>query len=76
MEEVKVRKLYQYDGAVLIFDRIVANRFTAQTMATSEKKARSNIAWQYRKAGNVADHIPVTLTGLIKEIPMTKSINL
>ena len=65
--QVKAKKLYQYEGAVLIFDRVVANKFTAQTMAISKQKARSNIAWQFRKAGNVADHIPVTLTGEIRE---------
>ena len=31
--QVKAKRLYQYEVAVLIFDRVVANKFTAQTMA-------------------------------------------
>lgn len=57
------RRLYEYEGAVLIFDRVAAYNFHAQTMAASAAKARSNIAYQFRKAANIAEHIPVRLTG-------------
>ena len=57
------RRLYEYEGAVLIFDRVVAHNFRAQTKAASVAKARSNIAYQFRKTANIADHIPVKLTG-------------
>ena len=64
MNQVKDdRRLYQYEGAVLIFDRVVAHNYRAQTRATSKAKARNNIAYQFRKKTNIADHIPVKLTG-------------
>lgn len=64
MNQVKDRwRLYEYQGAVLIFDRVVADNFRAQTRAASAAKARSNIAYQFRKAANIAEHIPVKLTG-------------
>ena len=65
--QVKAKRLYQYEGAVRIFGQVVAHDFKAQTWATSQAKARNNIAWQFKKKGNVAGHIPVTLTGEIKE---------
>ena len=57
------KRLYEYQGAVLIFDRIVDYNYRAQTRARSAAKARSNIAYQYRKDANIADHIPVELSG-------------
>ncbi len=57
------RRLYEYQGAVLIFDRVAAHNYHAQTMAASAAKARSNIAYQFRKSANIADHIPVKLLG-------------
>lgn len=41
--------LYFYDGPVLEFERIVANRWTGSTRAESEKKARSNLAYQFKR---------------------------
>ena len=64
MDHVKEeRRLYRYEGAVLIFDRVVAHNYHAQTLASSAAKARNNIAYQYRRKANIADHIPVKLTG-------------
>ena len=64
MDHVKEeRRLYRYEGAVLIFDRVVAHNYHAQTLASSAAKVRSNTAYQYRRKANIADHIPVKLTG-------------
>ena len=64
MKQVKEEKrLYEYEGAVLVFDRVAAHCYRAQTLAVSASKARSNIAYQFRKAANIADHIPVKLSG-------------
>ena len=41
--------LYSYNGPVLEFDRIIANNWQAQTYATSEAKARANLAYQFKK---------------------------
>lgn len=39
---------YIYDGPVLEFDRIVDNKWHGETSANSEKKARSNLAFQFK----------------------------
>lgn len=41
-------KLYSYDGPVLEFDRIIANHWKASTRTESEKKARCNLAHQFK----------------------------
>lgn len=40
--------MYFYDGPVLKFERIIANRWSASTRAETEKKARSNLAYQFK----------------------------
>lgn len=47
--------LYDYNGPVLEFDKIVANYWSASTRAQSEKKARCNLAYQFKmETGRVA----------------------
>lgn len=41
-------KLYFYDGPVLEFERIIAEHWSASTRAVSEKKARCNLAHQFK----------------------------
>ena len=41
--------IYSYDGPVMEFDNCVANRWIASTRAVSEKKARSNLTYQFKK---------------------------
>lgn len=59
---------YSYDGPVLEFDRCVADHWEAETMATSEKKAKSNLSYQYKKKHNRNPGIKVTLPGKIKMV--------
>ena len=40
---------YSYDGIVKEFDTIISNRWRGSTYAVSEKKARSNLVYQYKK---------------------------
>lgn len=53
--------LYSYSGPVMMFDRCVANSWQAETYAPSEKKAKSNLAYQFRKQNGL---IPGTRIGL------------
>ena len=47
--------LYDYNGPVLEFDKVVANNWSASTRAQSEKKARCNLAYQFKmETGRVA----------------------
>ena len=58
-------KQYSYDGPVMEFDRCVANRWKASTYAVSEKKARSNLTYQYKKRNNKLPNTKITLPGKI-----------
>ena len=40
---------YTYDGPVLEFDTLVASHWKGETMAPSKQKARSNLAYQFKK---------------------------
>ncbi len=57
--------LYSYDGAVLEFDKIVANHWKSQTYATSEAKARSNLAFQFKRETGRVPRSKITLPGKI-----------
>lgn len=50
---------YVYDGPVLEFNKIIAEHWKGETMAVSESKARSNLAYQFKK-----NHGRVVLTRL------------
>ena len=54
---------YLYNGPVKEFDRVVADHWTASTYAASEKKAKSNLTYQYKKQHNRASASKITLTG-------------
>lgn len=57
--------LYLYDGPVLEFDKIVTNRWQGQTYAVSEAKARSNLAFQFKRETGKVPRSKITLPGKI-----------
>lgn len=57
--------LYSYNGPVLEFDRVIANRWQAQTYASSEAKARANLAYQFKKDNGKVPRSKITLPGKI-----------
>lgn len=57
---------YIYNGPVMEFDRLVADHWKGETMATSEKKARSNLIYQYKKSNSRIVGTKITLPGKIK----------
>lgn len=59
------KRLYTFRGAVWVYKTLVASSYKAQTRAVSEKKALANIAYQYKKANNLADFVRITLEGQI-----------
>ena len=56
-------KLYHYNGPVLEFDKIVANHWSASTRAESEKKARSNLAYQFKMENGKMRRSMITIPG-------------
>ena len=57
--------LYSYNGPVLEFNRIVANSWQGQTVAATEDKARSNLAFQFKRDNGRAPQSKITLPGKI-----------
>lgn len=55
--------LYSYNGPVFEFDRIVDNRWRGQTVAATEARARSNLAYQYKRETGRAPRSKITLPG-------------
>lgn len=59
----KEKKEYTFKGAVKVYDRVVASFYKASTYAVSAAKARSNMAYQYKRNNGLADHVKVSLEG-------------
>lgn len=54
---------YSYDGVVKEFDTIISNRWRGSTYAISEKKARSNLIYRYKREHGKSPDSKVTLPG-------------
>jgi hypothetical protein len=57
--------LYSYDGPVLEFDREIARRWCGQTYAPTEARARSNLAYQFKRETGRIPRSKITLPGKI-----------
>ena len=55
--------LYFYDGPVLEFGRIIAEHWQASTRAVSEKKARCNLAHQFKTQYGKVPASKITIPG-------------
>lgn len=63
MQEVKK---YTYNGPVMAFEKCIEHRWVASTYAISEKKARSNLAYQYKKQRGQTASTKITLPGKLE----------
>lgn len=68
---VAEKSLYLYEGAVKIFNDIVISRWKGKTYATSEKRARVNLAYQCKKRLGRSSDTHILLPGSIIEVPNT-----
>lgn len=58
---------YVYEGPVCMFGRCVSDKWRGVTYAVSEKKARSNLAYQFKRDSNlIGNSAPVNFTGELK----------
>lgn len=57
--------LYLYDGPVASFGRVVKKRWKNSTYAVSDKKARSNLTYKYKKQHNLTADSKIELPGEI-----------
>lgn len=58
--------LYTYDGPVMEFDRCITDRWKGTTYAVSEKKARNNLAYQFKIRNNRIASAKIFLPGELK----------
>lgn len=56
---------YTYLGPVMLFDRCIDDGWNGSTYAVSEKKARSNLTYQFKKKYNYAANTRISLPGKI-----------
>jgi hypothetical protein len=56
-------KRYSYKGPVCEFDKVIASMWTAETSAPTERKALSNLAFQYKRDNNKIKTAKITLPG-------------
>lgn len=56
---------YTYNGPVTSFDTLIANNWKGATMAKTEKKARSNLAYQFKKSNNLLPSAKIELPGKV-----------
>ena len=59
---------YVYEGPVMEFDRLIADHWTGETMAMTEKKARSNLTYQFKRQNRRIVGTKITLPGKIKMV--------
>jgi len=61
------KKLYEYEGPVKIFEDTVNENWSGMTYAISERQARNNLTYQYKRQRGLIPATKVTLTGNIVE---------
>lgn len=59
-----------YDGPVTCFGKCVCQRWHGETIAPTESKARSNLAYQFKKKNKLVAGSKVTIPGPLKKIKM------
>ena len=59
---------YFYDGPVMEFNTCIVNHWKGETFAPSEAKARSNLAYQFKKNNKRIASSKITLPGQLIEI--------
>lgn len=59
---------YAYEGPIMVFETCVTHYWKGETAAPSERKAKSNLLYQAKKACNLNPGAKLTLPGKIKMI--------
>lgn len=57
---------YVYNGPVMSFDTVLVRDWSASTFAPTEKKARSNLAFQFKRQTNRSASSNIRLPGTIE----------
>ena len=57
---------YIYEGPVMYFDDYIVRKWKGETLAVSEKKARSNLAYKWKMENGYSRNAMIKLPGKIK----------
>lgn len=63
-----MKKSYHYNGPVMSFDKCIQTKWEGYTLAESEKKARSNLAYHFKRANGLLPTAKITLPGHIRVV--------
>lgn len=61
-------KKYRYSGPAMWFNTCIMNKWTGETMAATPEKARSNLAYQFKKQNKLIPSANITLPGKLEEV--------
>ena len=59
------QKVYKYEGCVMLFKRVIKDKWIAYTRAPSEKKARSNLIFRFKKENGYMPTAKIYLPGKV-----------
>lgn len=60
--------VYCYTGPVLQHGQVICNRFYGETMAATAEKARSNIAYQFKKKYGLVPNASITMPNKVERL--------
>lgn len=55
--------LYSYEGPIMLFDKIIDEKWSGKTQAVSEARARSNLLYRFKKSNNYMPNVKLTMPG-------------
>lgn len=61
---------YIYDGPVKEFNKVITEKLKGETMAVSEKRARDNLAFQFKREFGKSLNSKISFSGKIMFIDM------
>lgn len=62
------KRIYIYDGPVMKFGTCIERRWSSMTYAPTARKAKSNLAYQYKQTHSLLPYAQITLPGKVREV--------
>lgn len=62
------KRKYYYDGPIISFEKVIKDRWVAETYAISSRKAMSNFQYQAKMATGRVVNFDISLPGKIMEV--------
>jgi hypothetical protein len=68
LREGVIMKKYVYDGPIMEFGRCVQSNWHGETMANSDKKAKNNLIYRWKKENNRESYTKIILPNEVRAI--------